>query len=310
MGHDDLLFDVLDATAWIAPSFEVIDNRAHFTDPETGAPIMDRTVLIVNTSNMPVAARDASVYLGMTIAEYYRDLGYHVAILADSLSRWAEALLRGDFAGLEATIHERHWHDIGGCESAYPAFDPKDPRYVYAGCYQGLIDEWDAETGVTRDVMAYPQLNLSTDPIDMRYRFNWNAPLLVSAHDPATIYHAANVVLRSRDRGVSWQAISPDLTHDQEDKQGPGGGPITSEGAGGEVYGTLSALVESPHEAGTLWAGSDDGLVHVSRNAGGDWDDKADSLTGRSRRLDWRGTAGASRGVAWRRRGWLVVRRW
>ncbi|MEM1202418.1 MAG: glycosyl hydrolase [Acidobacteriota bacterium] len=228
-------------------------------------------------------------------AQFYRvaaDRGFPYKIYGGQQDNSAIALLSR--ATDDTSLGERHWHDIAGCESAYPAFDPDNPRYVYGGCYQGLIDEWDAETGTTRDVMAYPQLNLSTEPVDMRYRFNWNAPIVVSAHDPQTLYHAANVVLRSRDRGVSWEAISPDLTHDQEELQGPGGGPITSEGAGGEVYGTLAALVESPHTAGVLWAGSDDGRVHRTQSDSVDgvtWTDVTPAALGGPRRNPVEGSA-------------------
>ncbi|MCG8459325.1 MAG: hypothetical protein MI919_23865, partial [Holophagales bacterium] len=168
-------------------------------------------------------------------------------------------------------ITERHWVGISGCESADPAFDPENPRYVYGGCYQGIVSEWDAVTHRDRDVMAYPYLGLSVEPRETRYRFNWNAPLLVSAHDPQVIYHAANVVLRSSNRGQSWQEVSPDLTRDEESLQGHGGGPITSEGAGGEVYNTILSLAESPFDPEELWVGTDDGLVKLTRDGGVTW---------------------------------------
>lgn len=173
----------------------------------------------------------------------------------------------------DAGIDWKDWHAVGGCESAFVAFDPDSPMLVYAGCYQGQITEWDARTGETRAIMAYPYLGLGMVPAEMRYRFNWNAPIVVSPHDPATVYHAGNVLLRTRDRGVTWEEISPDLTRNETAKQGPGGGPITREGAGGEVYNTIAYVVESPHEAGTIWAGTDDGLVQLTRNGGTSWTD-------------------------------------
>ena len=159
----------------------------------------------------------------------------------------------------------------GRCESAQPAFDPDDPRFVYAGCYMGIISEYDHRINASRDVAAYPVMPAALQSREMKYRYNWSAPIVVSKHDPQTIYHASNHVVRSRDRGMSWEEISPDLTRDEDDKQGYGGGPITNEGAGGEIYGTIAYLDESPHEAGTLWAGSDDGLVHVTRDGGASW---------------------------------------
>ncbi|MEM9800908.1 MAG: glycosyl hydrolase [Planctomycetota bacterium] len=168
-------------------------------------------------------------------------------------------------------IGERDWYPVAGGESAFLAFDPADPRLVYGGVYQGIVSELDVETGESRSVMAYPELGLGMQPRDQKYRFNWNAPLLASPQDPSILYHAAQVVLRSSDRGVTWTEISPDLTRNEVDRQGPGGAPITNEGAGGEIYNTISYLACSPHEAGTLWAGSDDGLVHVTRDGGTSW---------------------------------------
>lgn len=168
-------------------------------------------------------------------------------------------------------IKNEDFHAVGGCESAYCAFDPDNPRFVYAGCYQGIIDEYDQELEHTKDVMAYPYLGLGTRPKDVKYRFNWNAPILVSQHDPSVIYHCGNVVLKSSNRGLSWTEISPDLTRNIAEHLEAGGGPITNEGAGGEVYHTIMYLAEDPKDPQTLWAGADDGLVHISRNGGTTW---------------------------------------
>ncbi|MEM9666921.1 MAG: glycosyl hydrolase, partial [Bacteroidota bacterium] len=168
-------------------------------------------------------------------------------------------------------IGRADWHAVGGCESAFPAFDPENPRYVYAGCYQGIISEYDRVTQQSRSVMAYQYLGLGEQPKDLKYRFNWNAPIVVSPHDPATIYHAGNMVFKSTDRGMSWTPISDELTHYDEAKLGPGGGPITNEAAGGETYHTISYLVASPHADGTLWVGTDDGRVHLTRDEGATW---------------------------------------
>ena len=163
------------------------------------------------------------------------------------------------------------FYSVAGCESAYLAFDEDDPEDVYGGCYQGLIDRWNRSTGLSKPIMAYPFLGLGTYAEEQRFRFNWNAPIVASRHDPATIYHAGNVLFVTRDRGQSWEAVSPDLTRDEDDKQGAGGTPITNEGAGGENYNTIMYLAESPHDAGTLWVGTDDGLVHLTRDGGTTW---------------------------------------
>jgi hypothetical protein len=168
-------------------------------------------------------------------------------------------------------IGERDWYPVGGCESAVPAFDPDNPRFVYAGCYMGIITEFDLETKTARDVMAWPQMPAAIPPRDMKYRFNWSAPIVVSRFDSNVIYHGGNVLLRSDNRGNTWREVSPDLTRNDASKQGPGGAPVTNEGAGGEIYGTISYLVESPHDANTLWVGTDDGLVQLTRDGGKSW---------------------------------------
>jgi photosystem II stability/assembly factor-like uncharacterized protein len=169
-------------------------------------------------------------------------------------------------------IAREHWHQVGGCESAYVAFNPNDPDLIYAGCYQGIITEYDAATKKVRNVMAEPYLGLGSDASEHRYRFNWNAPIVVSPHDAKVIYHAGNILLKSSDRGQTWQEISPDLTRNENDKQAKGGAPITNEAAGAEVYNTIFYVAESKHEAGTIWAGTDDGLVHLTRNGGQSWE--------------------------------------
>jgi photosystem II stability/assembly factor-like uncharacterized protein len=165
----------------------------------------------------------------------------------------------------------RDWNEGPGCESANMGVSAKNPRYVYGGCYQGLIDEMDAQTGLTRTIMPWPEMNL-TEPTDKtRYRFNWTAPIEVSQHDDKVVYHGGNVLFRTTDRGQSWTPISGDLTRNDKSRQGWGGGPITNEGAGGEVYATIVVIEESPHEVGTMYVGTDDGLIQRTRDGGKSW---------------------------------------
>jgi len=114
---------------------------------------------------------------------------------------------------------------------------------------------------------------------EQKYRFNWNAPIVVSQHDSDVIYHAANVLLKSTDRGYSWQAVSPDLTRNEPDKHGKGAGPYTNENL--EMYNTIFAVEESPQDANTLWAGTDDGLLHVTRDGGVSWSEVTPRGVGR-----------------------------
>nr|WP_321414931.1 glycosyl hydrolase [uncultured Allomuricauda sp.] len=169
-------------------------------------------------------------------------------------------------------IDWKDWYAVSGCESAYLAFDPDNPEVVYGGCYQGIIEKWVKASRLAKPIKEYPELGLGNIPKDFKFRYNWNAPIISSPHDRNTIYHAGNVVFRTTDGGYSWDVISPDLTRNEIEKQGPGSGPYTNEAAGGENYNTIMYLVESPHEQGILYAGSDDGLVHITKNGGETWE--------------------------------------
>ena len=168
-------------------------------------------------------------------------------------------------------INLSDWHSIGGGETGFTVPDPTDPNIVYAGEYGGYITRYDHRTRQARNVGIYPFNPSGHDPAHLRYRFQWTAPILLSPHDPKTIYHAANVLFRSTDGGESWQAISGDLTRNDKSKQKWSGGPITGDNTGVEVYGTIFAIAESPVKKDLLWAGSDDGLVHISRDGGQKW---------------------------------------
>ena len=163
------------------------------------------------------------------------------------------------------------WSASAGGESAFLAFDPDDPRYVLGGSYLGTIEVLDNEAKAGTNIMAAPIQYLGRAASDMKYRFNWNAPIIWSRHEPNTYYHASQQLLRTRDRGRTWEEASPDLTRNQKDKQIKGGGPYTVEAVGAENYGTISYVTDSPHEAGIIWVGTDDGLVQLTRDGGKSW---------------------------------------
>ncbi|HMO55956.1 MAG TPA: glycosyl hydrolase [Roseiflexaceae bacterium] len=163
------------------------------------------------------------------------------------------------------------WYEIGGGESGYIAIDPRDPNIIYAGSYQGYLTRYDHARGQLRQIGVWPEEYSGWSAGQQKYRFNWTAPLLISPHDPNTLYIGANYLFRSGDEGQTWEAISPDLTRNDPATLGSSGGPITKDNTGAENYGTIFALAESPLQAGLLWAGSDDGLVHVSRDGGATW---------------------------------------
>ncbi len=167
-------------------------------------------------------------------------------------------------------ITEASWTASAGGESAFLAFDPDDPRFVLGGSYQGTIEVIDDKASAGTSIMASPIQYLGMDAKDMKYRYNWNAPIVWDKHDKS-FYHGAHVVLKTTDMGKTWKEISPDLTRNEKEKQGKGGGPYTNEAVGAENYSTLAYINISQHEKGVIWTGSDDGLVHLTRDGGANW---------------------------------------
>ncbi|MDP1844057.1 MAG: hypothetical protein Q8K64_11590, partial [Sediminibacterium sp.] len=168
-------------------------------------------------------------------------------------------------------INTNHWTSSAGGESAFLAFNPDDPRYVMGGSYQGTIELLDTKTTSSTSIMAAPIQYLGRDAKDMKYRFNWNAPIIWSKHEPNTYYHGAQKLLRTRDMGKTWEEASPDLTRNEKEKQGKPGVPFTNEAVGAENYGTLSYVLESPQEKGVIYTGSDDGYVYLTKDGGKNW---------------------------------------
>ncbi len=162
--------------------------------------------------------------------------------------------------------------EIGGGESGYIAVRPDKPNIVFAGSYGGLITRFDARTHQIRDITVWPETGLGSGAKDVKYRFQWTAPLVLSPHDPNVLFATGNHVFRSTDEGSSWEMISPDLTRHEPHTLEPSGGPITKDNTGAEYYATIFAFAESPVQQGVFWAGSDDGLIHVSRNGGDNWE--------------------------------------
>lgn len=172
-----------------------------------------------------------------------------------------------------STIGKEHWESSAGGESAFLGFDPDNPVKVMGGSYLGSVTLLDVRARASTKIMIEPNLYLGLPAREMKYLFNWNAPIIKSIHEPNTYYHAAQYLLRTRDEGASWEVISADLTRNQDEKQGNGGGPYTNEAVGAENYGTISYVAESPHQAGVMYTGSDDGLVHITRDNGRTWED-------------------------------------
>ncbi|MCO6492983.1 MAG: glycosyl hydrolase [Phaeodactylibacter sp.] len=170
------------------------------------------------------------------------------------------------------TISERHWEPTAGGESAHIAVDPTDDDIVYGGSYGGYLIRKNHRTGESQAINVWPDNPMGYGAEGMKYRFQWNFPIFFSPHEPDKLYAASNHLHVSRNGGRSWELISPDLTRNDSTRLGPSGGPITKDNTGVEYYCTIFAAAESPYEKGLLWAGSDDGLVHLSRDGGRSWE--------------------------------------
>ena len=167
----------------------------------------------------------------------------------------------------------------GTGESGFITVHPEDPNIVYVGCVgsspggNGALQRYDHRTRQARLVNVWPEQQTGVAQRDLKYRFAWTFPIVFSPHDSNTLYAGGSHLFRTRNEGQSWDAISPDLSRNDSEKLGNSGGPLTGDGASAEAYASLATFAESPHQPGELWAGTDDGLVHVSRNDGKNWHD-------------------------------------
>jgi photosystem II stability/assembly factor-like uncharacterized protein len=177
-------------------------------------------------------------------------------------------------------IRNTDWHGVGGGEAGWVISDAADPNIVYAGEYLGYLSRYDDRTGEARNISPWPENPSGHGGEDMRYRFQWTAPIAASPHDPKVIYYGANVIFRTGDGGQTWATISPDLTRNDKSKQKWAGGPITGDNTGVETFDTVFVIAESPVRKDLLWAGSDDGLVHVSEDGGEAWRDVTAAVPG------------------------------
>lgn len=170
-------------------------------------------------------------------------------------------------------ITEQDWESTAGGESAHIAVDPDDNDIVYGGSYGGFLTRLNHETGEIRAINVWPDNPMGHGAEDMKYRFQWNFPIFYSPHNSDKLYAASNHLHITTNEGQSWEVISPDLTRNDPSTLGPSGGPITKDNTGVEYYGTIFAAMESPYEEGLIWTASDDGLVHITRDAGKNWKD-------------------------------------
>lgn len=238
-------------------------------------PQNSKNMVIANDGGAAVSVNKGktwSTQANMPTAQFYRinvDNQFPYRIYGGQQDNTSVSIASRELAS--GGITTASWTWSAGGESAFLAFDPDDPRYVLGGSYQGTIEVLDMKAKAGTNIMAAPIQYLGRDAKDIKYRYNWNAPIVWSKHEPGTYYHGSQYLLRTTDMGKTWKEVSPDLTRNEKEKQGKGGGPYTNEAVGAENYGTLSYVMESPHEKGVIWTGSDDGLVYLTKDGGAHW---------------------------------------
>jgi photosystem II stability/assembly factor-like uncharacterized protein len=245
------------------------DNHDLWIDPKN-----PRRIIGSNDGGVDISTNGGETWHAphLAIAQFYHVSAdtrtpYHLSGTMQDLGTASGPSNSLDAHGIPPT----EWHPVGGGETGFTASDPTDPNIVYAGEYGGYISRYDERTRQAKSIGVYPFDPSGHGASDLKYRFQWTAPILISPHDPRVIYHAANVLFKSSDAGMHWERISPDLTTNDRDKQKWSGGPITGDNTGAEYYCTIFAIAESPRQKGVLWAGSDDGLVHVTTDGGKNW---------------------------------------
>ncbi|MFT5451331.1 MAG: photosystem II stability/assembly factor-like uncharacterized protein [Enterobacterales bacterium] len=214
-----------------------------------------------------------STYLNQPTAQFYRvttDNHFPYRIYG---AQQDNSTVRIDHRSSGSRITESNWEPTAGGESGHIAPNPDNPEIVYGGSYDGYLTRVDHDRQSVRLIDVWPDNPMGKGAESLKYRFQWNFPIFFSPHDSKVLYTAANHLFKSTNEGQSWQQISPDLTRNDKSKQGSSGGPITQDNTSVEYYSTIFAALESHHEKGVFWTGSDDGLIHVSKDNGTTWKD-------------------------------------
>ena len=213
-----------------------------------------------------------STYLNQPTAQVYRvstDNAFPYRILCGQQDNSAFRIRSRTYG---AAIGAEDMETAAGSESGYVVADPLDPEITYGGNYMGMLQRLDHRTGESRMINVWPVDNMGAGAEAAKYRFQWNYPIFFSPHNPKRLYAAGNHLFVTENEGRSWEQISPDLTTNDKSRQASSGGPITKDNTSVEYYCTIFTVTESPYEKDLLWTGSDDGLIHVSRDGGKNWE--------------------------------------
>lgn len=218
------------------------------------------------------AGKSWSTYMNQPTAQFYRlSTDNHFPYRIYAAQQDNSAIRIASRTENRSGITENDWESTAGGESGYIVPDPKDPEIVYGGSYGGFLVRTNHRTGESRSIDVWPDNPMGWGTKDLKYRFQWNFPILFSRHNNNALYCAANKLFVTYNEGQSWECISPDLTRNDSTKGFSSGGPITKDNTGVEYYSTIFTLAESVLESGVIWTGSDDGLVHISRDGGKTW---------------------------------------
>ena len=213
-----------------------------------------------------------STYYNQPTAQYYRVTTDNSFPYRIYVAQQDNSTQRVSHRSLGYNIGEDDWESTAGGESGHIAIDPNNNEIVYGGSYLGFLERRNHEKKTSRKINVWPITTLGEGAEAMKYRFNWNFPISFSKHDSSKLYAFSNHVHVSTNEGKSWEIISPDLTRNDKSKLVSSGGPITQDNTGVEYYATIFAVDESNIEEGLMWVGSDDGLIHLTKDNGKTWE--------------------------------------
>ncbi len=216
--------------------------------------------------------RSWSTYHNQPTAQFYRVTTDNAFPYRIYVAQQDNSTIRIKHRSEGGSISERDWERTAGGESAHIAVDPENNEIVYGGSYDGFLTRKNHDKNTTRSISVWPDNPMGHGVEDMKYRFQWNFPIIFSRHNPDRLYTFSQHVHVSENEGQSWKVISPDLTRNDSLKMKSSGGPITQDNTSVEYYCTIFAAAESPLKEGLLWIGSDDGLIHLSRDGGANWE--------------------------------------